>query len=202
MDLSFKLQGRQVKIFVDGELFKEVSVTLFGKNPSLPKYLQDIDSLKTFLAEEEYQKGRSYALKCLGNRNYLASQLKEALINKLVDPSIADRILSDCKRYGYLDDDAFIDGYIRQCLSRHDGPQKIIMKLREKGVSYTLASEKVAAFADSETEQIQYLLKTRYSRYNLEDYKERQKVIAALQRKGFSLDKVFNSLENNGLCWK
>jgi len=196
MDLSSGLHGRLVKIFVDGELFKEVSVTLFGKRPSLPKHLEDIDSLNVFFAEEEFQRGRSYALKCLGNRNYLTSQLEEALLNKLVDPKNAERILSDCKRYGYLDDDAYIEGYIRQCIARHDGPQKIITKLRGKGVSYTLASEKVAAFTDDQGEQIRHLLKTRYSRYNLDDYKEKQKAITALQRKGFPLDEIFDCLGN------
>ncbi len=78
----------------------------------------------------------------------------------------------------------------------------ILNKLRLKG----LKNETVKEIADvwqqpeEELQALQYLITGHYRSKNYHDFKERQKIIAALMRKGFQYDqiqKVFKTLLEN-----
>lgn len=71
----------------------------------------------------------------------------------------------------------------------------ILSKLRQKGLSpQTLSHIEPSLSPTEEFNAIQHLLETRYRSKDLKDRKTRQKVFAALMRKGFSYEQVSHAL--------
>jgi len=199
MDLSFSCEEpHRLKIFVDGQLWKTVSTAIFGYQINLPDKCTDIIELERLFSLLEYQQAHHYALKLLSNKSFLTADLRRALKTKQISTETIDRVIGECSRHGYLNDHAWAQGVIRQHLARKDGPQKIARKLLAKGLSYDEVSQLLEDECDKQTQQqlIFRMLETRYRNRNLKDFRERQKVIAALIRKGFSMEDILSVFDD------
>lgn len=131
------------------------------------------------------EKAWSYALWRLSRQSYLTRNLDKLLERKGAEADVRKAVIEKLTRLKYLDDEAWAASFIRIKQSQAQGPKKIALLLRSKG----LKPPENLGEVDQE-EQIKHLLKTRYSRRDLSDVKERQKVIAALFRRGFSWESI------------
>jgi regulatory protein len=144
----------------------------------------------------EFEKARAYALKRLGMKSELSSDLKKALLRKGYSEDIADKIVYECQQLGYLNDDEWIERYIDR-FSRTKGARSIAYALQCKGIDSDPVKEKIAALKPQEPDQINHLLHTKYAKKDLSDPKQKQKVIASLARKGFSLDNILKEIHKS-----
>lgn len=186
-------------IHIDEEPWHEIHTTIFGRKPELPKNYSTLDDFYMQFEELEYKRGRVYAIKCLMLKSQLKGNLQKTLEKKCICKITAQRIVEECQKAGYLNDREWIEHFIQKQMAQRAGPQAILMKLRQKGVT-----EEQAKFAlsklDSEECQIvrvEELLNNRYHNRNLSDFREKQKVIASLARKGFSFSVIKSALEKN-----
>lgn len=149
--------------------------------------------------DNSYRKAKELAYTALAHKSCLVAQLIDKLVEKGIEIHIAEKVVEECRALGYLDDNAWIDSYVRRQLDRKDGPRKIAEKLRQKGISSSASSEAFSTHctADSQQQLINTLLETRYRRRDLTDFKEKQKVVAALMRKGFSYPSIAEALRLN-----
>lgn len=131
------------------------------------------------------EKAWSYALWRLSRQSYLTRNLDKLLERKGAEPEVRKAVIEKLTRLKYLDDEAWAASFVRIKQSQAQGPKKIALLLRSKGLTPPENLGEV-----DQAEQIKHLLKTRYSKRNLADGKERQKVIAALLRRGFSWDAI------------
>lgn len=193
-------EGRRLvmTIYVDDEPWVDIHTKIFGRSISLPA-CNTMENLQEKFTALEYAKVKNYALGCLAMRSYPSTQLKKLLERNLVSSGTVQRILEDFIRLGYLNDGEWIERFVKGQLGRHIGPQKIVGKLMNKGISHKEAERYLEKFADrSETHKsIQHLLKTKYKNRNLADYREKQKVFASLARKGFDMDAIKTALNLN-----
>lgn len=182
-------------IYVEGQPWKEIHSKIFGKNFTLP-ICANLEELKEKFASIEYAKAKKYALDCLARRSYPSSQLKKLLERNLISPETIKNILQDCIRLGYLNDIEWMERFVKTQLSRNLGPQAIVFKLMNKGIPLKEAEKCVDKFIDPEetNKSIQHLIKTKYKKRKLNDYKEKQKVFASLLRKGFDVTTIQKAL--------
>lgn len=147
--------------------------------------------------DEEFRKAKIYALKRLSSKAYLTKELRDSMLRKEFLPEHIERILDECRQLGYLNDNEWLDGFVRGQLSKKRGPQAIASKLYQKGFSREKIQAVVAALKDghSQIDHIRDLLKSKYKKKDLSDYKEKQKVIASLARRGFSFDDILAALK-------
>lgn len=170
-------------VYKDEEPLKEIHISIFGSNP---KFHSEEE-----IAEKEYQGATRYALKQLSARSMLSQKLRELLFKKKVHSTIVDQIINECLEKGYLNDKEWIDSFIRVQRQKRVGTAMIRIKLLQKGVD----PEMIPSLNDEHEEKsLHSLLETKYRDRDLSDYKTRQKVIAALQRKGFSLNKILKEI--------
>lgn len=143
---------------------------------------------------DDYTIAKRYALKRLSSQSLHSAQLRKILHEKQVSDDIINQIIVEFQRLGFLNDPEWIQSYIRGHSKRH-GPRSILAKLRLKGIAREEVEETLHSMSDSDTqkESILNLLKTRYKSRDLSDYKEKQKVIASLMRKGFDFDAIQNA---------
>lgn len=141
---------------------------------------------------------KAFVYKKLSQRGYSSHELKKLLLKQLVTEDLIDSVLLECENAGYINDESYLENFIRAGQLKKWGPEHIIQKLMLKGFDRETIRLKLHVH-DSPNERIariNILLKTRYKTRDFTVFKERQKVIASLIRKGFSFEDIQASLTN------
>ncbi len=178
------------EILLNGEKWREVHRAIFGRQPTFPP-LPSEEELQTVFDAFEYRRVKGYVLWRLSSQSYHSEQLAKLLRDRLVQNKTIERVLQDYREIGFLDDELWLQSFMR-IQQRRYGLRFILNKLYAKGLS----SETIQRLAkewqnpEEEIQAIQHLLKTRYRTKDLTQYKSRQKVVAALVRKGYSFEQV------------
>lgn len=180
---------------VDGEAWREIHTGIFGKRPSLPKGIASPEEWEKAFSVLEYQQAKNYIIRRLASYELPSTVLRDNLQQRLVSEDVIDRLLTEFCSLGYLNDEEWVERFVQRQVRRKLGPRAIAHKLAAKG--FRDVSSVLDECNDEETQQslIRELLATRYAKYNLSDFKERQKVVASLVRRGFSLSTIHKQLQ-------
>lgn len=141
-----------------------------------------------------YEEAKRLAYRKLAMRAYHSLEMKDRLLEKGAPLGVVGQVIEELKALGYLNDPEWIVSSIRSLTARKYGPKMISYKLMSKGIpeeEFQISLEEIACL---QHESIRRLLETKYKSRQLIDFKERQKVIAALVRKGFDLPAVLQTI--------
>jgi len=128
------------------------------------------------------QKARAYAYRLIAMRAYSSALLRQKLLRKGFDETLAEQVIEELTRYGYLNDEEFGNRAIKRLAERGYGPRYIREKCRQQGIEVQAAVSEAV-----QREQIQKLLgKKPFSR---------EQAIRRLERRGFSLSLIFEEVE-------
>lgn len=133
------------------------------------------------------------AMNLLKERSYTKMQLVQKLKDNYYLDEYIEAAISYVESYGYIDDFMYASDFITY-RSTQLSKRQIEQKLLQKGIDSKTISRAFEAFFEEgnkveEEDQIQnFLEKKRY--ILLEDEKQKQKVIASLLRKGFSMEAI------------
>lgn len=138
------------------------------------------------------------AMNLLKSRAYTKMQLRDKLIRGGYSEKIADLAIEYVASYGYVDDEQYTKDFIeynREKKSR----KRIQADLMQKGISEQLFQsvwESIAGEDNGEAEikQILYWMDKRHFQPSNATYEEKQKMMAFLYRKGFSINHIRNVL--------
>lgn len=186
-------------LFINGDLWRKAHVSILGRFPKFTgTSKEELDEQFNTL---ECKGAKNFLLRRLAMKNYHSTELIAALAKRGVDEAVSLPLLDEFSRQGYLNDEGWLNSYIRSLRQQRFGFKAIEMKLRVKGIEGEEARSAVSRIRESEGEEenehhsIVRLLETRYRSRDLSDKKEKQKVIAGLMRKGFALDDIFEALK-------
>ena len=134
------------------------------------------------------------AMNLLQKKDYTERQLRDKLSEGLYPPDIVDEAIDYVKSYHYLDDERFARDYITYHMSMRS-KNRILQDLTAKGISKEICMplmDELYAGEDSEVEldQIRQLLSKKHFDPDTADYKEKQKMMAFLLRKGFQMSDI------------
>lgn len=119
------------------------------------------------------------------------------MIEKGFSSEVAERVIQDCERYGYLNDQEWLESAVRSKLAKRKGPHAIQYSLSQKGI----AREEIKAVIEQQVseeeliETIQNLINTRYAKYDINLPKDKQKIVVSLLRRGFSYDLILKCIK-------
>jgi regulatory protein len=147
----------------------------------------------------DYDRAFKFAINSLSKRAQLCHDLKKKLFLKGCTEDVVEKVIGDCQRLNFLNDDSYIESFIRSQILKKMGPKMILIKLYRKGIPSDKAHHFLKSFDSKEKqeERLQNLIETKYQKKDLKDYKTREKTIAALMRKGFDLDLILSFLSSN-----
>jgi SOS response regulatory protein OraA/RecX len=143
-------------------------------------------------------------------RTFLESRMRSEVGADEEDPEI-DWVLRKLLSLRYIDDDRLAEALIRDCRLQSRGPRVAWMKLRRRGiegwgierVETTWRQASVSVFAsqeDDENETARKWVERRYSKLKSPDpselRKEKQRALAALVRRGYSVSVAKRVIEN------
>jgi regulatory protein len=182
-------EGRRgvLTLFIDDEPWRDIHRTIFGRAPKF-KTLSEFE-------DAESAGARRYALWRLSRYAQSAYTLLSALERLLVSEACRQRVVDELTTAGYVNDQDYSKRLVARETARGRGPASARAKLFRKGIDPELANAVVQDIdEDQQRASIQRWLTTRYAKHDLTDYRERQKVIGALMRRGFALDIIHQSL--------
>lgn len=182
-------------IFLDQEPWREVHLAIFGRRPKWPSAVESCSVWQDQFNELEYQAVKQYVLRRLSSQHYHSAQLTKLLKERFVQSSTIERVIEECIHWGYLNDEAWVESFMRSRL-RRCSLRSLIPKLQARGLPSSLIKEIAAHWQDSdqEVETVKKLLETKYRSKDLKQPQERQKVIASLLRKGYPFTSIKQAL--------
>lgn len=194
MNVSFSVNERRpehLTLLIDGEPWHVVHPSIIGYKPKFSgENLQECQEKFDLL---EYKGAKRFVLKRLSLKSYYSGELITALKERLVSSSTIDAVIADFTRLGYINDQEWVVSAVRRLQCQKCGPKAIAMKLYAKGVAKEAVRTAIDACCDDASQQmnIHRLLASRYRSRDLSVPKEKQKVAAALMRKGYALNQIF-----------
>ena len=200
MQISCSLSSTRpsvLTIFCDGSPWRDIHPSVFGRRPVFPQQCASLEEWHEQFTFIEYRQTKNYALRRLALQGMLSSALATSLKERLVSEKVIHQVIQELVSLGFINDQEWTASFVRSQTNRKVGPRAIAQKLANKGVRgerLEQALEKSWSVADQKTLILQ-LLNTRYSRRNLVDFKEKQKVVASLVRKGFDVSVILSCLK-------
>ena len=197
IDCRSSTNGRMLTVFCDDEPWREIHPSIFGRRPSFPKEVETGEWERLF-AGLEYRSAKNYAVRRLSAHSLPSASLARSLRQRLVSENTIVRIVDEFSSQGYLNDRDWAASFARVQSARKVGPKAIAMKLAGKGIDKEYAAAALESFSneDKQKESIMLLLNTKYKKRDLSDFKEKQKVVASLIRRGFDYELVLAQLNS------
>ncbi len=192
MVLELKCKESDARVLVllwNGEPWREVKKSVFFPLlKKVPVYETEAEFFAHFAKMEE-RRAKSYAYWALSKRSLLAKDLADKLRKVGFAEGVIATTLSHCTEKGFLNDETEIERLVQRELKKGYGKKAIFFKLSLKGIERGLA-QKYLDKVDTEASAFEAVWKKYTRNKALENPKERQKIVAKLLRRGFSLDLI------------
>lgn len=189
---------RLLLITVDGEEYREVLSSFFKEALNcLPIDLPNFTEVDEWFFSLEMRLAKKQAFYLLGLKSYPKSQLRKKFEDCKISSLTIDQLLIDLEKWGYLNDEEWIGHFITKEINKGYGPLIIRMKLQEKKID----EEKIERFLQQtcsekkERKVLATLLEKRYASINCSIYQEKQRLMAKLQRRGFTPSVIVHVVE-------
>lgn len=152
------------------------------------------EQLEALQQQSMYNRARERALYLLGVRDYACRELERKLLDEAT-PDIAAAVVARLKEVGLLDDEQYASRMARSLSEYKQMPRRRVMQeLQRRGVARETAQTAAEELACEDFEQALAILKKKY--YNkMSDREARQRVVAALARRGFSYEAVRQAMQ-------
>ncbi|MBX2807239.1 MAG: recombination regulator RecX [Cellvibrionaceae bacterium] len=126
------------------------------------------------------------ALQYLGRREHSRYELQQKLLKKAYLLKDIDRVLDKLSLQDYQSDERFTEMYVRSRINAGDGPFKIKIALRQKGICDSLSLAIFDRLAVDWMEKAQRLKQRKFGDAYIQD--------------GYTLAKQMRYLKNKGFC--
>lgn len=196
-----EMSKKQCKIMIDHEfafvLYKgELHLYGIKKGAVIEENAYD-----KIIREVLTKRAKLRAMSLLKSRAYTEKKLRDKLKAGYYPPSCIEEALAYVKSYGYVDDEKYVKDYLFYH-GRELSRRQVFAKLREKGIADEIVRKAYEDFCNSgeapdESELIRKLLKKKH--YDpAGDWESRQKIMRFLFSRGFSHDRIQETLSVYG----
>ncbi len=182
------------KVYIDGEFaFLLYKGEIRDFHMSQDSEISQTD-YETIMGDILPKRCKLRAMNLLQKKDYTTRQLRDKLAEGLYPSAIVDDAIDYVTSYRYLDDDRYVRDYITYHISTRSR-NRIIQDLVGKGISKDFMMPILDEIyseegTDTETDQIRQLLIKKHFDPENTDYKERQKIMAFLMRRGFQMSDI------------
>lgn len=181
-----------IYIFLDEELYKTVITQGWCRRLHLPKHFDSLKQVDAWFYQLEYLCAREYVYNLLSKRHYPSPMLKQKLSLRKVSKETVQKILSECEDNRYIDNQLWVESFIKREFSKGWGPKAILLKLREKGFSQEKSSKILSVLISKEDEALKIT-----ERLSQRKFTTVQKAYGYFFRKGFDSEIIQSVLANS-----
>jgi len=149
------------------------------------------------------EEGKEYAFRLLGIRDYSRHEMRQKLTGRGLGEGDAEEILKKLEARGLVNDDRYARRlavyYIRERLW---GPQRVIQKLRQKGIAWELAQEVTGQAEEngSSRERLKKILNLKLKGQGRGEMSppEKRRLANYLRQRGFLWEDIMEALREAG----
>jgi regulatory protein len=141
----------------------------------------------------EYKSGMAKALRLLSRRNHTRHELSQKLMQRGVEPDWVQKILDECVRLDYVNDENTAQIYYQELKSKGCGPARVRFQMKKRGLSEALIERQVSDYdPDEELTSARKCLEKKASHWARETdpRKRKDKMRRFLYARGFSGDVI------------
>lgn len=184
-------------IVLDDDMQFLAHQSIFGKTLDLPRECNSLEDFLAFFKPLEFSCAKRYALRRLSIRSLHSVELFNQLKERFVSLETIESLIQNFQQLGFLNDQQWIEGYIRYLKRKNFGPKAIELKLKAKGIRDPNLPDYLNFYFEEGLQKLQVAehLKKKFHRLNLANFKEKGKIISYFLRKGFSFNIIKEALE-------
>ncbi len=156
----------------------------------------DRDAFDAFLSERSYPFAMEKAVALLAMRPRTQQEIADALRKNAYPERTVARVMARLDEAGYINDTDFAEQWAASRTNKGMGSRRIRMELRRKGVDGEAIDEALTAI--DEDDMLSGALKAARkaaSGKDITDPKDRQKILAALARRGYGYSEAKQALD-------
>ena len=186
-------KGNKIHISLDGEYALTVDSDYWYTSRWFDK--KEIDDEDVEELKEEIEKRRAFnnALDLISVRLHSRKELKDKLRRKYSETA-AESAAEKAVGLGLVNDEYFAEIYASElCERKKYGLMRIRQELRQKGIDSDIIENVLSSLDFDSKESIIDIINKKYSR-KLSDANDRKKVVAALQRLGYSFSDIRSAM--------
>ena len=138
---------------------------------------------------------RRRAMDLLARRDHSRLELARKLTGRGFEPALVEQVLDDLVRDSLLEEDRFVESFIRWRVRKGQGPVRIRGELAQRGIAEASVSTALAE-ADCDWSALAAQVRTKkFGAVAPEDFKERARQSKFLQYRGFETEQVRAALD-------
>ncbi len=193
--LSPTKQGRMA-LFFDDEFAFSVDLETLAQYGLQKDRSFTTAELSQLLNDTQYKKARDRAFKLLGYKAYTRYLMKQRLLQEDFPPFVVEDVLNRLEDLGFLND---LD-YACRCAAdlvhlKKFSHSRVRQELQRRGVENTDIEEALSRLEDDPMEQLQQVIRKKYSR-DLDSEKGRRRAVNGLLRLGYSYSQIHQALKD------
>lgn len=188
-----KGRGNKIHLLLDDEYIITTDVNFWAENYIADGTDIDEDEWNALLLKINYRKAFNKCADLLSRRNHSVKELRDKLL-RTVDASSADKAIAKFAELGYLDDKKFAYELAEHLFNgKNYSVNHVRQELCKRGIDKDIIA---SVLEDNETDQVSSVVKIINKSYlrKLQAENGREKVIAALMRKGFGYSDIKSAL--------
>ena len=156
----------------------------------------DLDAFRNFVQERSYPFAMDKAVSLLSMRARTEKEIVDALRKNVYPEETIARVMARLNEAGYINDADFASQFSSSRLSRGIGARRIRMELSRKGVDSSTADAVLDALESEDVLDAALKAARKAARgKDLTDRADRQKILAALARRGFDYALSWEALQ-------
>ena len=188
-----KGRGSKIHLLLDDEYRITTDVDFWAENFIKDGTDIDDEEWENLVSKINYRKSFNKCADLLSRRDHSVKELKEKLL-RTVDEASADKAIERFLELGYLDDEKFAKALAKHLYEvKNYSDNHVRQELYKRGISREIVYDIIDnSEIDSIETIINLVIKKYYNKLNAENGKE--KVVAALMRKGFSYGDIKTAL--------
>ncbi len=182
-------RGNKVHLLLDDEYVITTDINFWLDNYIADGTDIDEEEWQRLVEAINYKKALNKCADLLSRREHSVKELKMKLL-RTVDESSADKAIKRYLEAGYLDDEHFCESLVEYIYNvKKYSTNHVRQECYKRGVDSAIINRVLENFEVDNTDTIIELIEKRYLS-KLEQENGKEKVIAALQRKGFSYSDI------------
>ena len=197
MNIKLERTGLHIlTIIYKGNKWKEIHTAIFGLHPDYLTQASKLKELETNFYQCEYRLAKQYVMRRLSKKSYYSQEMANLLKRRLITSLTLERIIGECQDKGYFNDAEWLEQFMRSNLKKYS-LDMTLRKLRPYGVPHETIEQLGRKWRNPEESKnsIRKIIDTRSRSKDIQNYKERQKLIRTLMRKGYQFEEIFQVLE-------
>lgn len=188
-----KRRKDRVNVYIDGVFAFSLTVEAVLKKGFRLGCDLSTAEIEKLVKEDEFGKVLDKVLKFISYRPRSEREISDYFKKNQVGEYVKKPVIEKLKKYGYVDDGAFVDWWIKQRQEFRPRSKRVLMlELLKKGIDKNLIQEKLSEIEESSEEQTCLRLAEKRKSYfkNLSSREAKIKLSQYLMRKGYGWDIV------------